>query len=78
MDTVLSEMGALLRAIPAPAASAEDTAAWYERKARLFDHIAEASTTAADADRAAAVAAAARRHAHRLRHAPSAGASSAA
>jgi hypothetical protein len=68
VSTVLSEMGALWRAIPRVSAGTEEIALWYERKARLFERIAgEAGATAADAARADAVANGAREHARRLK-----------
>lgn len=38
-------MGALLRAVPDVYATADEIAAWYERRARLFDRIAAESAT---------------------------------
>lgn len=52
--SVLVEMGALVRAIPRAGAPAADVAAWYERKARLLEHIAEdGGSGSADAARLA-------------------------
>ncbi len=68
MNTVLSDMGALLRAVPDVATTADEIAAWYERKARLFDRIAaESAADPTDATRAARVASDARAHALHLR-----------
>lgn len=41
MAGTLREMGALLRAVPGPDATDAEVAEWYERKAALFEHIAE-------------------------------------
>jgi len=65
MSPVLVEIGALLRATPGPDAPAVVVAAWYERKAELFEHVArwEYGPEAKDA---AALAEQAHRHANEL------------
>jgi hypothetical protein len=64
--TALEEMGIVLRAVPGPRAADHEVASWYERKARLLEHLADEAAAAAEADRMHAQATAAHRHAATL------------
>ncbi|CAM3839943.1 hypothetical protein [Smaragdicoccus niigatensis] len=68
METVLSEIGELIRQLPTATASAKQKADWYERKARLFDHVAaDPAADREDAATARAIATRAREHGRKLR-----------
>lgn len=62
---VLVEMGQVLRSTPRADAPAVVVAAWYERKAELFEHVAR-DTYGPEADTAAALARQAHQHAAEL------------
>lgn len=62
--SVLIEMGRVLRAVPRPDAPAREVAAWFECKAQLLEHIAQAGGPESMQVRVAA--AQARRRAARL------------
>ena len=63
--TVLEEMGHVMRTAPGPAAGAREVADWYDRKARLLDHLAS-SSPAEEAAHMHALADMAREHAAEL------------
>lgn len=63
--TVLEEMTKVMLAVPGPAATDEDVAAWYELKAHLLEHIA--AEGGPDTERVRGQAEAAHRHSARLR-----------
>ena len=68
MESVLSEIGALIRLLPAATSSAEQKADWYERKAQLFDQVAaDPAANRDDAVNARAIAKRAREHSRQLR-----------
>jgi hypothetical protein len=62
--SALIEMGEVLRSVPGPDAPAAVVAAWYERKADLFEHVAVEGGP--DAHGAAVLAEQAHRHAAEL------------
>jgi hypothetical protein len=63
--STLEEMGHVMRSVPGPAASPDEVADWYRRKARLLDHLATGGP-AAEAGRMHALADRARQHAAEL------------
>ena len=63
--STLEEMGHVMRTAPGPAASTDEVADWYRRKARLLDHLANGGP-AAEATRMHALADLARQHAAEL------------
>lgn len=68
MDTILIELGALLRSTPTTVASAGEVAAWHEAKAELLTRIADHhATPQEDVLRLTGQARAARRRAVRAR-----------
>lgn len=63
--TILEEMTRVMLAVPGPAATDEDVAAWYELKAHLLDRIA--AEGGPDAEQTCRQAEAAHRRSRRLR-----------
>lgn len=55
--SVLREMTKVMMSVPGPGATPAEMAAWYERKARLLDRIAEEDDAGAEETRAQAAAA---------------------
>lgn len=63
--STLEEMGYVMRTAPGPAASTDEVADWYRRKALLLDHLANGGPVG-EAGRMRALADLARQHAAEL------------